>query len=127
MKQLTNTYIKKIFSGDEFTKLLNTIYLNDQFTVGRMTGHNFARAIIQKFSLIRDNSEKLQYKGMDFPSDETLEVFYDISYAEKCEDKYTLSKYLYDYENMTVLFANSGQKYQEGGLYLPSYFDIIPM
>lgn len=127
LKQLTNTYIKKIFSGDEFTKLLNTIYLNDQFTVGRMTGHNFARAIIQKFSLIRDNSEKLQYKGMDFPSDETLEVFYDISYAEKYEDKYTLSKYLYDYENMTVLFANSGQKYQEGGLYLPSYFDIIPM
>lgn len=127
LKQLSNAYVNKVFSGNEFTDLLNTIYLKDQFTIERMVGHNFSRVIIQKFSLIRNNSEKLKNKNMNFPSNVNPEVFYNINYAERREDKYTLNKYLYDYENMTVLFANSGQKYQRGGLYLPRYFDITPI
>lgn len=127
LKQLSDAYVNKVFSGDEFTDLLNTIYLKDQFTVERMVGHNFARAIIQKFSLIRDNSERLKNESMTFPSYENPEVFYSINNAEKSEDSYTLTKYLYDYENMTVLFANSGQKYPGGGLYLPTYFDITSL
>lgn len=127
LKQLSNAYVNKVFSGDEFTDLLNKIYLKDQFKVERMVGHNFSRVIIQKFSLIRNNSERLKNKNMSFPRDVKPEDFYDINSAERSEDKYTLNKYLYDYENMTVLFANSGQKYQEAGLYLLSYFDIAPM
>lgn len=127
LKQLSNAYVNKVFSGDEFTDLLNKIYLKDQFKVERMVGHNFSRVIIQKFSLIRNNSERLKNKNMSFPNDVKPEVFYNINYAERSEDKYTLNKYLYDYENMTVLFANSGQKYPGGGLYLPSYFKITPL
>ncbi|VHB30025.1 helix-turn-helix domain-containing protein [Streptococcus pyogenes] len=124
LKNLTNTYVNTLFSSKEFTDVLNAIYLKDQFTVERMVGHNFARAVIQKFSLIRDNSEDLKNQGMTYPSEEIPQKFYDIGRATKRKNEYTLSKYLYDFENMTVLFANSGQKYSGGGLHLPSYFDI---
>ena len=127
LKNLTNTYINTLFSSKEFTDLLNTIYLKDQFTIERMVGHNFARAVIQKFSLIRDNSENLKNQGMTYPSKEIPQKFYNIERATKRKNEYTLSKYLYDFENMTVLFANSGQKYPGGGLHLPSYFDITPL
>lgn len=127
LKNLTNTYINTLFSSKEFTDLLNTIYLKDQFTIERMVGHNFARAVIQKFSLIRDNSEDLKNQGMTYPSKEIPQKFYNIERATKRKNEYTLSKYLYDFENMTVLFANSGQKYPGGGLHLPSYFDITPL
>lgn len=127
LKQLSNTYVNKVFSGDEFTDLLNKIYFKDQFTVDRMVGHNFARTIIQKFSLIKNNSLRLKNNDMSFPSNEDPQVFYDFNSVEKLEDKYTLDKYLYDYQNLTVLFANSGQKYPSAGLYLPSYFQITPI
>lgn len=127
LKNLTNTYINTLFSSKEFTDVLNAIYLKDQFTIERMVGHNFARAVIQKFSLIRDNSEDLKNQGMTYPSEEIPQKFYDIGRAAKRKNEYTLSKYLYDFENMTVLFANSGQKYSRGGLHLPSYFDITPL
>ena len=127
LKQLSNAYVNKVFSGDEFTDLLNKIYFKDQFTVERMVGHNFARTIIQKFSLIKNNSLRLKNNDMSFPSNENPQVFYDFNSVEKLEDKYTLDKYLYDYQNLTVLFANSGQKYPSAGLYLPSYFKITPI
>lgn len=127
LKNLTNTYVNTLFSGKEFTDLLNDIYLKDQFTVKRMVGHNFARAIIQKFSLIREHSEELRNPDMTYPSREIPQKFYDIEHATERKNGYTLSEYLYDFENMTVLFANSGQKYSECGLHLPSYFDIIPL
>ncbi|HEM6131922.1 TPA: hypothetical protein U2C06_001681 [Streptococcus suis] len=127
LKNLTNTYVNTLFSSKEFTDVLNAIYLKDQFTIERMTGHNFARAVIQKFSLIRDNSEDLKNQGMTYPSEEIPQKFYDIRRATKRKNEYTLSKYLYDFENMTVLFANSGQKHSGGGLHLPSYFDITPL
>ncbi|MEI4336483.1 hypothetical protein [Streptococcus suis] len=101
--------------------------MKDQFTIERMVGHNFARAFIQKLSLIRDNSEGLKNQGMTYPSKEIPQKFYNIERATKRKNEYTLSKYLYDFENMTVLFANSGQKYPGGGLHLPSYFDITPL
>lgn len=127
LKNLTNTYVNTLFSSKEFTDVLNAIYLKDQFTIERMVGHNFARAVIQKFSLIRDNSEDLKNQGMTYPSEEIPQKFYDIGRATKRKNGYTLSKYLYDFENMTVLFANSGQKYSGGGLHLLSYFDITPL
>lgn len=127
LKKLTNTYVNTLFSSKAFTDVLNAIYLKDQFTTERMVGHNFARAIIQKFSLIRDNSENLKKQGMTYPSKEKPENFYDFGRAMKRKKSYTLSKYLYDFENMTALFANSGQEYSRAGLHLPSYFDITPL
>lgn len=60
LKQLSNNYINTLFSGKEFTELLNNIYLRDQFLMERMIGHNFSRAMIQKFSLVKENSIKLK-------------------------------------------------------------------
>lgn len=53
-----------------------------------------------------------------------MEDFYNLESLESQREEYNLDKYLYDFENMTVLFANKGQKYKSGGLFLPSYFDI---
>ena len=91
-----------------------------------MTGHNYARAMIQKFSLIKTNTEKYIKTGMTFPKKiKKLEDFYDISiHIEDVDDKYDLSKYLKDFENMTILFANSGQKYKETMLFINRYFKI---
>ena len=124
MKELSNKYVNNIFSCEEFTKLLNEVYLKDQFLMQRMVGHNFARAMIQKFALVRNNSAKLQKVGMSYPSEVNLEDFYNLESLESQREEYNLDKYLYDFENMTVLFANKGQKYKSGGLFLPSYFDI---
>lgn len=124
LKELSNKYVNNIFSGEEFTKLLNEVYLKDQFLMQRMVGHNFARAMIQKFALVRNNSAKLQKVGMSYPSEVNLEDFYNLESLESQREEYNLDKYLYDFENMTVLFANKGQKYKSGGLFLPSYFDI---
>ncbi|MFQ6174039.1 helix-turn-helix domain-containing protein [Streptococcus anginosus] len=124
LKELSNKYVNNIFSCEEFTKLLNEVYLKDQFLMQRMVGHNFARAMIQKFALVRNNSAKLQKVGMSYPSEVNLEDFYNLESLESQREEYNLDKYLYDFENMTVLFANKGQKYKSGGLFLPSYFDI---
>ena len=91
----------------------------------RMIGHNFSRAMIQKFSLVKENSIKLKKAGRTYPEIvRSLEDFYELDLAESQHRVYDLDKYLYDFENMTVLFANNGQKYDSGGLFLPSYFDI---
>ncbi len=128
LKQLSNDYINTLFSGKEFTELLNNIYLRDQFLMERMIGHNFSRAMIQKFSLVKENSIKLKKIGRTYPTTvKKLEDFYELDHLRNQRDIYDLDKYLYDFENMTVLFANSGQKYNSGGLFLPSYFDIISL
>ncbi|WP_250543958.1 helix-turn-helix domain-containing protein [Streptococcus salivarius] len=125
LKKLSNDYVNDLFSGEEFTKLLNDIYLKDQFLMKRMIGHNFSRAMIQKFSLVKENSIKLKKAGRTYPEIvRSLEDFYELDLAESQHRVYDLDKYLYDFENMTVLFANNGQKYDSGGLFLPSYFDI---
>ncbi|TVX42515.1 hypothetical protein AZJ35_09765, partial [Streptococcus pneumoniae] len=109
----------------EFTVLLNNIYLRDQFLMERMIGHNFSRAMIQKFSLVKENSIKLKKIGRTYPTNvKKLEDFYKLDHLRNQREIYALDKYLYDFENMTVLFANSGQKYNSRGLYLPSYIDI---
>ena len=56
-----------------------------------------------------------------------LEDFYELDHVKSQRGVYDLDKYLYDFENMTVLFAYSGQKYASGGLFLPSYFDITSL
>lgn len=125
LKQLSNEYINTLFSGKEFTELLNNIYLKDQFLMNRMIGHNFSRAMVQKFSLVKENSIKYKKTDMAFPtSSGRLEDFYDLEHIENQSGVYNLDKYLYDFENMTMLFANSGQKFESGGLFLPSYFEI---
>ena len=124
LKQLSNTYVNSLFSSREFTDLLNNIYLKDQFILERMTGHNFARAKIQKFSLIMYNSKRLRKDEVNFLSSMNYENFYDISSLGEKEDKYTLTKYLYDFENMTGLFASKEHTSPPYGLYLPSYFEI---
>ena len=117
-----------MFSGNEFTELLNNIYLKDQFLMERMIGHNFSRAMIQKFSLVKENSIKLKKIGRTYPTTvQRLEDFYELGHLRNQRDIYDLDKYLYDFENMTVLFANSEQKYNSGGLFLPSYFDITSL
>lgn len=128
LKQLSNDYINTLFSGNEFTELLNNIYLKDQFLMERMIGHNFSRAMIQKFSLVKENSIKLKKIGRTYPTTvQRLEDFYELGHLRNQRDIYDLDKYLYDFENMTVLFANSEQKYNSGGLFLPSYFDITSL
>lgn len=125
LKQLSNDYVNTLFAGKEFTELLNNIYLKDQFLMERMIGHNFSRAMIQKFSLVKENSIKLKKIGRTYPTTvNKLEDFYELDHVKSQRGVYDLDKYLYDFENMTVLFANSGQKYASGGLFLPSYFDI---
>ena len=89
-----------------------------------MTGHNFARAKIQKFSLIMYNSKRLRKDEVNFPSSMNSENIYDISSLGEKENKYTLTKYLYDFENMTGLFASKKHTSPPYGLYLPSYFEI---
>ncbi len=112
LKQLSNDYINTLFSGKEFTELLNNIYLRDQFLMERMIGHNFSRAMIQKFSLVKENSIKLKKIGRTYPTTvKKLEDFYKLDHLRNQREIYALDKYLYDFENMTVLFANSGQKY----------------
>ena len=98
----------------------------DQFEEERMTGHNFTHAAIQKFTLIKKNSEKLLKKGIELPTYRKIgDDVYDLSLDSTNPNEYNLSKYLYDFENMTVLYAN-GDKYKDfsAGLHLPSYFDI---
>ena len=124
LKQLSNTYVNSLFSSREFTDLLNNIYLKDQFILERMTGHNFARAKIQKISLIMYNSKRLRKDEVNFPSSMNSENIYDISSLGENENKYTLTKYLYDFENMTGLFASKKHTSPPYGLYLPSYFKI---
>lgn len=121
---MSNTYVNSLFSSREFTDLLNNIYLKDQFILERMTGHNFARAKIQKFSLIMYNSKRLRKDEVNFPSSMNSENIYDISSLGENENKYTLTKYLYDFENMTGLFASKKHTSPPYGLYLPSYFKI---
>ncbi|HFR3426752.1 TPA: XRE family transcriptional regulator, partial [Streptococcus suis] len=83
LKQLSNEYINTLFSGKEFTELLNNIYLKDQFLMNRMIGHNFSRAMVQKFSLVKENSIKYKKTDMAFPtSSGRLEDFYDLEHIE---------------------------------------------
>ena len=74
----------------------------------RMIGHNFSRAMIQKFSLVKENSIKFKKIGRIYPTTvKKLEYFYELDHLRNQRDIYDLDKYLYDFENMTVLFANS--------------------
>jgi hypothetical protein len=49
-----------------------------------------------------------------------------LSKKQKIDEKYDLSRYLYDFENLTYVFANSrGSEYRGPlGLYAPAFFDI---
>lgn len=121
--------INTLFQSGEFTEFLMDIEFLDQFEEGRMTGHNFTRIGIQKFTLIKRNSEKLLRKGVKLPTYRKMgEEVYDLSLDNTNYNEYNLSKYLYDFENMTVLYEN-GDKYKNfgSGLHLPAYFKIKPL
>nr|WP_050499044.1 hypothetical protein [Lactococcus lactis] len=60
----------------------------------------------------------------------TPDECYDLSLDDSHHEEYNLSKYLYDFENMTVLYGNrDNEDYKNSGtgLHLPEYFDIKPI
>lgn len=129
IKKLTNGYINSLFQSGEFTEFLMDIEFLDQFEEERMIGHNFTRIEIQKFTLIKRNSDKLLRKGVKLPTYQKMgEEVYDLTLDDTNYNEYHLSKYLYDFENMTVLYEN-GDKYKnfDSGLHLPAYFKIKPL
>ncbi len=60
------------------------------------------------------------------PTKNSFNDCYDLSKKQKIDEKYDLSRYLYDFENLTYVFANSrGGEYRAPlGLYAPTFFDI---
>lgn len=53
LKKYTNTYFNELISGQSFFKLLNSIYISEQFQINTMTGHNYVRNFLQH--IIMDN------------------------------------------------------------------------
>lgn len=132
MKELSNSSVNEIFRGRAFTELLNDIYFLDEFTEDRMLGHNYTRAQIQKFTLIKKDSEKLLRKEIVLPYKvkRSPDECYDLSLDDSHHEEYNLSKYLYDFENMTVLYENRDNEDYKNfgtGLHLLEYFNIKPI
>lgn len=128
---LSNKQINLLFQSEYFLNVLNGIYENDQYLLNRMLGHNFARAMIQKFSLIEHRSKRLAKINLNFKNSEIISTseYYDVKkiYNERRKGVYDLDKYLYDFENMTTLFADERASDKSAGMFLPEYFDITPL
>lgn len=128
---ISNKQINLLFQSEYFLNILNEIYESDQYLLNRMLGHNFTRAMIQKFSLIEHRSKKLAKLNPNFKNSEIISPseYYDVKkiYIERRKDVYDLDKYLYDFENMTTLFADERENDKRAGMFLPEYFDITPL
>ena len=123
---MSNAYVNEVFGSSNFINLTKDILEADQFIPSRMTGHNFARAEIQKFFLIKKDSEDLLRDNATLPSKRRFDDYYDLSKKEKSNREYDLSKYLYDFENLTYVFAHSKREEEnlELGLHAPTYFAV---
>ena len=55
--------------------------------------------------------------------------FYDLVqvYQERVQDIYDIDRYLYDLENMTLLFVDKDKDDKSAGLFLLEYFNITPL
>lgn len=130
-RRLSNKQINLLFQSEYFLNILNEIYESDQYLLNRMLGHNFTRAMIQKFSLIEHRSKKLAKLNPNFKNSEIISPseYYDVKkiHKERRKDVYDLDKYLYDFENMTTLFADERENDKRAGMFLPEYFDITPL
>ena len=126
LKILSNQYVNDVLGSTDFINLIKNLFEIDQFIPTRMVGHNYARAEIQKFFLIKKDSEEMLRENVILPTKNSFDDCYDLSKKQKIDEKYDLSRYLYDFENLTYVFANSrGGEYRGPlGLYAPTFFDI---
>ncbi len=126
LKELSNQYINNLFSSLTFINLLKDIFEEDQFIPSRMIGHNFTRVEIQKSFLIKQNSEMVLKDGISLPAKTMFEDCYDLTKDTTNHKEYNLTKYLYDVENMTYMFAHSNDENppRSTGLHLPAYFEV---
>ncbi|MCJ1768256.1 MULTISPECIES: hypothetical protein [Staphylococcus] len=55
--------------------------------------------------------------------------YYDLVqvYQERVQDTYDIDRYLYDLENMTLLFVDKDKDDKSAGLFLLEYFNITPL
>lgn len=130
LKELSNEYVNEILMSKEFISLLNEIYLKDQFSLSRMNSHNYVRTRIQKMSILKEVSNKLNSDVIERSrnSKSKLDEIYEWNLKNNGNEKeYDILKYLYDIQNMTELFAYNSTKKNSAGLFLPSYFDITPL
>ncbi|WP_241960309.1 helix-turn-helix domain-containing protein [Staphylococcus warneri] len=128
---ITNERINSLLQSDRFLNVLNEIYENDQYLPNRMLGHNFSRSMIQKLALVEERSKRLAKKDNNLENKTIINPteYYDLSqvYQERMQDTYDIDRYLYDLENMTLLFVDKDKDDKSAGLFLPEYFDITPL
>ncbi len=128
---ITNERINSLLQSDRFLNVLNEIYENDQYLPNRMLGHNFSRSMIQKLSLVEERSKRLAKKDNNLENKTIINPteYYDLSqvYQERMQDAYDIDRYLYDLENLTLLFVDKDKDDKSAGLFLPEYFDINPL
>lgn len=128
---ITNECINSLLQSDRFLNVLNEVYENDQYIPNRMLGHNFSRSMIQKLSLVEERSKRLVKKDNDLENKTIINPteYYDLVqvYQERIQDTYDIDRYLYDLENMTLLFVDKDKGDKSAGLFLTEYFDIIPL
>lgn len=103
LKLVNNERINNLIQSSEFLELLERIYQKDQYVVLRMSGHNYARAMIQNMLVCK------KYGGY-----EAMEDFYDIS------------RFLKDSTNVTLAYSKmlNGEELDSIRMYLPRYCDI---
>ncbi len=128
---ITNERINSLLQSDRFLNVLNEVYENDQYIPNRMLGHNFSRSMIQKLSLVEERSKRLAKKDNDLENKTIIDPieYYDLVqvYQERIQDTYDIDRYLYDLENMTLLFVDKDKDDKSTGLFLPEYFNITPL
>lgn len=128
---ITNERINSLLQSDRFLNVLNEVYENDQYIPNRMLGHNFSRSMIQKLSLVEERSKRLAKKDNDLENKTIIDPteYYDLVqvYQERIQDTYDIDRYLYDLENMTLLFVDKDKDDKSAELFLPEYFNITPL
>lgn len=128
---ITNECINSVFQSDGFLNVLNEIHENDQYLSNRMLGHNFSRSMIQKLSLVEERSKRMAKQDINLDNKKIVNPteYYDLVqvYQERVQDTYDIDRYLYDLENMTLLFVNKDKDDKSAGLFLLEYFDITPL
>ncbi|MEB6046481.1 helix-turn-helix transcriptional regulator [Staphylococcus pseudoxylosus] len=128
---VSDSHIDLLFQSDSFLNVLNEIYEDDQYLPNRMLGHNFSRPMIQKFALIEERSKRMAKKDINLENKRIVDPieYYDLVqvYQERIQKTYDIDRYLYDLENMTLLFADNDTNDKSAGLFLPEYFEITPL
>lgn len=94
-----------------------------------MLGHNFSRSMIQKLSLVEERSKRLAKKDNDLENKTIIDPteYYDLVqvYQERIQDTYDIDRYLYDLENMTLLFVDKDKDDKSAGLFYQSTLILL--